>query len=54
VHKLGGSGRWFRLTVWTGIAEIAACRTDVSIVVIACSRSIVVGLELRWRSRVAR
>jgi len=39
--------------VWTGIAEIAACRTDVSNVVIACSRSIVVstgGLELRWRS----
>jgi hypothetical protein len=42
VHKLGGRVRWFRLTVWTGIAEIAACRTDVSNVVIACSRSIVV------------
>ena len=43
--------------VWTGIAEIAACWTDVSNVVIACSRSSVVWtgeLELRWRSSVAR
>ena len=34
--------RWFFLTVWVGMEEAAACRTDVSNVVTACSRSLVV------------
>ena len=33
--------RWFFLTVCVGLEEVAACRTDVSNVVMACCRSVV-------------
>jgi len=37
-----GRVRWFFLTVCVGLEEAAACRIDVSNVVTACCRSLVV------------
>ena len=53
---MGVRVRWFFLTVCVGMEEAAACRTDLSKVVTACSRSLVVregGWEGMERSRVA-